>query len=605
MFVGGVSLVVNLLALTAPIYMMQIFDRVLTSRSEDTLTFLFLIGIGAVLALAVLELSRSRILVRVSVWLDDVLSPKALERSIAYQLQGRSYATQSLQDIGVLKNLLGGPTIFSLFDTPWVPIYLLVVFLLHPLLGVVATCGALVLFVFAWLNEWSTSQPLNWANNLATRVHADADMMSRNAGAVDAMGMSEGIIARWMTSRRRMLALQRHASDTSGLFVSMTKFLRLAVQIGLLTIGAALVLQQEITAGAMIGASIIMSRALQPVEQAIGTWKQVVAARAAYDRLKHYFGEASPREESMSLPEPEGHLSVEEVSYIPPGTLKPVLKSVSFEESPGRALAIIGPSASGKSTLARLIVGNWRPNDGTVRLDGADVFAWNRLEFGRHAGYLPQDVELFAGSVSDNIARMKDAAPDEIVEAARRAGAHDMILRLPKGYETEVGDNGLYLSSGQRQRIALARALFGNPKLIVLDEPNSNLDMEGEEALLGAIRTMKAEGATIVLIAHRQSVLADVDDVLLLRAGRVEAVGPKDDILAGVTQPRIAQPQAGKSQAGQPRVEEQEAKTLLEQQESLREAAETFPPEVTPEGSPEEGGKPDLHREPQLGPLSG
>ncbi|SLN68859.1 type I secretion system permease/ATPase [Oceanibacterium hippocampi] len=549
-FVGLFSMAINILMLSVPIYMMQIFDRALTSGSKETLIVLTIMAIAAVLTLALMELVRSKIMVRVSSWLEDVLGPEALERSIGSTLRGRFYRTESLQDIANIRNLLGGAAIFSLFDAPWVPVYLLVIFLLHPWLGVVALGGAVLLFALAIVNEKITNRPLRDASMMALTANRRAEMTTRNAEAVDAMGMAQSLIDRWAIENKAVLSLQREASDRAGIIVSMTKFFRLAIQVGILGLGAYLAMEQVLTPGGMIAASIILGRALQPVEQAIGTWRQVIGARASLRRLKGFFDEGGLRQKSMPLPEPEGYLTVEKVSFVPPGGEKPILRNISFAASPGEALAIVGPSAAGKSTLARLIVGSWQPTSGVVRLDFADIFRWSRENVGRFIGYLPQDVELFGGTVRDNIARMRDVPPEDIVKAAQMAGVHEMILRLPKGYETEIGESGTVLSAGQRQRIALARALLGEPRLVVLDEPNSNLDSEGEQALATAIRSLKNQGANVIIIAHRQSVLTHVDRILVLRNGTVDLIGTKEEVLAQIRQPK----EAPKPEKGDPRM---------------------------------------------------
>jgi PrtD family type I secretion system ABC transporter len=538
-FVGLFSLSINLLLLTVPLYMLQVFDRVLASQSEETLVFLTIIAIGAVLVLGLLELVRSRILVRASRWLEEMLAPAVFERSIAAALYGRPYRTEALRDLGQLRSFLGGSAIFSLFDAPWVPIYLLVIFLLHPVVGFVALAGAVVLFALAVLNELLTRNPLRTANRDATHGMQRAEATMRNAEVIDAMGMMPGVVASWLSRNGRALEQQILASDRAGTVLALSKFLRLAVQIAVLGAGAFLVVRHELTPGAMIACSILTSRALAPVEQAIGTWKQVIGARTAYGRLKAHFAEAKLlRATGMPLPAPSGHLRVEGVTFAYPGTTRTTLKAVSCELLPGEALAIVGPSAAGKSTLARLLIGVWPPNVGAVRLDGADVHAWDRENFGRYVGYLPQDVELFAGTVQENIARLGDARPAAIHQAAQMAGVHEMILRLPRGYDTEIGEGGSILSGGQRQRIALARALLGPPRFLVLDEPNSNLDGSGEEALSNAIAAVKAAGGTVVIIAHRPRMLTHVDKILLLRNGLVEAFGMREEVMKLISRPR-------------------------------------------------------------------
>jgi ATP-binding cassette, subfamily C, type I secretion system permease/ATPase len=534
---GVVSLFVNVLMLTVPLYMLQLFDRVLVSRSEETLLYLTLAAGLALVVMSALDVMRSRILVRVSSWLEQRLGPEALTRAVSGLLLAENYGAQALRDISQVRQFIASPGIFSLFDAPWVPVYLLVIYLLHPTLGAIALAGAVVLFLIAIANEFATRRPLQAANEQWVKAMRKTDAAVRNAEVIEAMGLMPGITRRWFRDSDAALRQQNLASDRAGLLLATSKLLRLALQIAMLGSGAYLVMRYELTPGGMIAGSIILSRALQPVEQAIGTWKSLVSARTAYARLRGFMEQSRVRKTDMQLPEPRGDLSVERVTFTPPGSSRPVLKGVSFSVAAGELLAIVGPSAAGKSTLARLIVGAWRPGSGTVRLDGADVFAWDRVDFGRHLGYLPQDVELFESSIEENIARMTDAESETVVEAAKLAGVHDMILRLPEGYRTQIGPGGTILSGGQRQRIGLARALFGRPCLLVLDEPNASLDSEGEEALMYAMVTAKEAGATVVFIAHRVSLIARADNVLFLKDGLVELFGPKDEVLAKLTRP--------------------------------------------------------------------
>ena len=536
--VGLFSMFINILMLTLPLYMLQIFDRVLTSRSRETLVYLTLIALAAVLVLGLLEVVRSRILVRVSSWVEQHLAPEAFERSVAASLRAKPYRTEALRDVGQLRSFLASPGIFALFDAPWAPIFLFIVFLLHPVVGLIALAGAVLLFLLALLNELVTRTPLRAANQAAIRSMQRAEATVRNAEAIDAMGMMPAVAARWLATNREVLRHQADASDRAGTVVASSKFWRLAVQIAVLGAGAFLVVEHELTAGGMIAGSILTSRALAPVDHSIGTWKQVVAARAAYMRLRSMFQNITPRTKSMPLPPPQGHVTVERLAFAYPGSDASALKGITLEIRPGEVLAVVGPSAAGKSTLARLLVGVWPPASGAVRLDGADVSLWDREDFGRYVGYLPQDVELFAGTVRDNIARMGDMPSDAVVDAARMAGVHDMILRLPNGYDTEIGEGGAVLSGGQRQRIALARALLGPPRLLVLDEPNSNLDTEGEHALFDAIQAVRDDGGTVVIIAHRPSLLDHVDKILVLRNGRMHAFGARTEIMKLITRPR-------------------------------------------------------------------
>ena len=532
-----VSLFVNVLMLTVPLYMLQLFDRVLVSRSDETLLYLTLAAGLALVVMSALDVMRSRILVRVSSWLEQRLGPEALTRAVNGLLLAENYGAQALRDISQVRQFIASPGIFSLFDAPWVPVYLLVIYLLHPTLGAIALAGAVVLFLIAVANEFATRRPLQAANEQWVKAMRKTDAAVRNAEVIEAMGLMPGITRRWFRDSDAALREQNLASDRAGLLLATSKLLRLALQIAMLGSGAYLAMRYELTPGGMIAGSIILSRALQPVEQAIGTWKSLVSARTAYARLRGFMEQSRVRKTDMQLPEPRGDLSVERVTFTPPGSSRPVLKGVSFSVAAGELLAIVGPSAAGKSTLARLIVGAWRPGSGTVRLDGADVFAWDRVDFGRHLGYLPQDVELFESSIEENIARMTDAESETVVEAAKLAGVHDMILRLPDGYRTQIGPGGTILSGGQRQRIGLARALFGRPRLLVLDEPNASLDSEGEEALMQAMVTAKEAGATVVFIAHRVSLIARADKVLFLQDGLVELFGPKDEVLAKLTRP--------------------------------------------------------------------
>jgi PrtD family type I secretion system ABC transporter len=535
--VAVVSLFVNVLMLTVPLYMLQIYSRVLVSRSEETLIYLSIVAVGALLVVAALDFTRSRILVHLSAWLENRLGPEVLPPAISQQLQSQTYGVQALRDVSQVRQFMASPGIFSLFDAPWVPVYLFVIYLLHPLLFTIAVIGALMLFALALANELATRKPLKAANAQNVGALRKTAAAARNAEVIEAMGLMPGITRRWLSDNQSALQQQMLASDRAGLILTASKFSRLVLQVTMLGVGGYLVLRYELTPGGMIAGSIILSRALQPVEQAIGTWKSLLAARSAYSRLDTFMTQMQQRPAEMSLPQPQGHLNVEKVVITPPGGQKPVLKGVSFALAAGESLAIIGPSAAGKSTLARLIVGAWRPNHGAVRLDGADVYSWERVDFGRHVGYLPQDVELVEDTIEDNIARLGEPDPAAVVAAAQQAGVHEMILRLPDGYRTQIGEGGALLSGGQRQRIGLARALYGGPRLIVLDEPNASLDSEGEDDLLRAMALLKSDGATVVLIAHRPSMVSQVDKILFLRDGLVELFGPRDEVLPQLTRP--------------------------------------------------------------------
>jgi PrtD family type I secretion system ABC transporter len=538
------SVAINLLVLASPLYMMQLYDRVLNSRSMDTLLLLTVITLGAMIVMAALELVRGRLMVRVSGWLDARLAGEALIADVVASLnRGSTPSAQGLRDLAGFRAFLTGPGMFPILDAPWVPLFLLVIFMLHPLLGWLAFAGALLLFGLALLNERLSASPLNAAGKAAREVQDVADMNVRNADVIEAMGMMPNLVERWRAANAESFAFQAKASDRAVAITAVLKFVRLALQSLMLGAGAYLVIEREATGGVMIGASIILGRALAPVEQAIGSWRAIVSARQSYRRLRDLLAATPPRGLRTSLPPPKGRLRVENVIFAPPGVREPVIKNVSFELNAGEMLALIGPSASGKTTLARLIVGTWRPQRGQVRLDGASLAAWEPDERGQHIGYLPQDIELFAGTVRDNIARMGEGDDAAVIEAARSAAVHEMILGLLDGYDTEIGSGGMWLSGGQRQRIGLARALYGAPPLIVLDEPNANLDNSAEERLVQTLAELKGQ-ATVVLITHRLNLLNLADKVLLLRDGTVEAFGPRAEVMSKLSRPARPAPRA-------------------------------------------------------------
>jgi len=526
------GLAINLLMLTAPFFMMQVFDRVITSRNTDTLVMLVLVAALALTTMAALESVRSFVLVRLSSWMDKTLGGDSLRLSILTPLKtGENPSIQGLRDLSHFRSFLTGPSVFPLLDAPFAPVFLVIMFLLHPLLGAISLIGALLLFALALMNEMTTRRLLSQANYNSMLAMNHAEAAARNADAVEAMGMMPNLIAKWGSSNDKALELQAKASDRGGLISALSKFSRMALQIGISSAGAWLVIEGDMTPGTMIASSIIMGRALAPVEQAIGSWRGFLNARGAYSRLKERLADVKEVENGMPLPRPEGAIDVEAVSYVHPGGSDPVLRNVSFRVEPGEAVGLIGPTAAGKSTLARILVGNISPVSGHARLDNMDVAEWPADDRGQYIGYLPQDIELFSGTIRENIARMGDGNPDEVVSAAEKAGVHEMILRLEKGYETEIGEGGAALSGGQRQRIALARALYGNPSILVLDEPNASLDNVGESALMEAIQTLRDQGMTIVVIAHRPNILKHVDKIVVLRNGMVDDFGTRDEIL--------------------------------------------------------------------------
>jgi PrtD family type I secretion system ABC transporter len=537
------SLAVNLLQLAAPLYMLQVFDRVLASRSEETLLLLTLAAVAALALMAALDVVRSWLLQAGGVIAERTLGPRVLDEAIRRAAAPRSLqrrggpGTASSRDVGVLRAFLGGPAMIALFDAPWLPLYLLVIFLFHPLLGLVATAGAVIMVLLAWANERSTRGALERAQSQARRAGRFADASLRNAEVVGALGMHGALERRWTEMNDAALAEQLSAGRAGGAFSGLTKFTRQLLQIAMLAVGGWLVIDHSATAGIMMAGTIILGRALAPVESLVAGWRSLVEARSAWQRIEALLGDGASRPQATELPAPQGRLDVERVSFAPLGAERPILRGVAFGIAAGESLGIIGPSAAGKSSLARLLAGIWKPNSGAVRLDGADLAAIPREHIAPYVGYLPQDVELFAGTVAQNIARLEEPDAARVVAAAQRAFVHEMILRLPKGYDTEIGEGGQALSPGQRQRIALARALYGEPRLVVLDEPNANLDREGEDALLKAIARLKEDGATVVLIAHRPALFARVDKLLVLVDGAVELFGPRAEVMARVMRP--------------------------------------------------------------------
>jgi ATP-binding cassette subfamily C exporter for protease/lipase len=531
MTVGVFSGFINVLMLSPAIYMLQVYDRVLGSRNQTTLVVLSVIVVGAFLFMAALEAVRGWVLVRVGARLDAQLNSRVFTAAFERNLRRPgSNTAQPIHDLNTVRQTLTGSALLAAFDAPWLPVYLLVIFLMSPALGWFALGGALVLLVLAVVNERVSKPKLDEAQKFSLQSHQALTNNLRNAEVIEAMGMLPQIRRRWYDLHRQQLQTQAKASDLAAVLSGATKFVRIALQSLVLGFGALLVLEGTMTAGMMIAASILAGRALAPVELLVGNWKQIIAGRQAYARLRELLGIHPPRREGMSLPKPRGHVSVEMASTAAPGTQRLILKNLSFSIAPGDVVAVVGPSASGKSTLARLLVGIWPAVAGSVRLDGASVFDWNKDELGPHIGYLPQDIELFDGTVAENIARFGEVDPEKVVEAARRVDMHEQILRLPMGYDTPLGTDGSNLSGGQRQRIGLARALYGDPTFIVLDEPNSNLDESGEKALVDTIRGLKTQGKTVVLITHRMSTLAAVDKILVLADGALAAYGPRDEV---------------------------------------------------------------------------
>ncbi|PZP82263.1 MAG: type I secretion system permease/ATPase [Ectopseudomonas oleovorans] len=532
--------VINLLMLTPAVYMLQVYDRALVSSNVTTLLMLTVLVIGLYVLMALLEVVRSSVLIRVGNRLDMMLNKRifgaAFERNLR---RAGGNPAQALQDLSQVRQFLTGNGLFAFFDAPWTPIFLLVIYLVHPLLGLITLIGSLLLVGLAWLTEVSTRKPLAEANQASLVSGSFANNNLRNAEVIEAMGMLPAIRQRWFGNHLKILELQTLASDRAAYIAGGSRFVRVTLQSLILGAGAWLAIQGTITPGMMIACSILSGRAMAPVEQVISAWKQLLSSRAAWARLSGLLADFPAHKPSMPLPKPLGMLHVENAFASAPGSPTPILRGVSFNLAPGKALGIIGPSASGKSTLARLLVGVWPAQGGKVRLDGADIYQWNKAELGPWLGYLPQDVELFEGSVAENIARFGAINGEAVILAARQAGVHEMILHLPQGYDTHLSADGGSLSGGQKQRIGLARALYGEPSLIVLDEPNASLDDVGEAALLQALLDLKQRGKTLVLISHRPTVLNMVDKVLVLREGAVQMFGSRDEVFAALRQANV------------------------------------------------------------------
>jgi ATP-binding cassette subfamily C exporter for protease/lipase len=550
--VGFFSAVINVLLLVPTIYMLQVYDRVLASRNEITLLMLTVLMLGAYLLMSVLELIRSFVLVRVGARFDMQLNKRVYTAAFEQNLKkAGGNAGQSLQDLTNIRQFLTGNALFAFFDVPWFPIYLAVIFSFSVDLGVFALCGTTILVVLAYVNEIVSRKPLADASTMAVAAGALATNNLRNAEVIESMGMLANLQGRWFKMHGKFLNLQAEASEKAGIVGAVTKFVQISLQSLVLGYGALLAIEGKITPGMMIGASVLVGRAMSPVQQVIGIWKSWSSTRSAYERLTTLLGDNPPRQAGMALPKPLGSITVENVTAAPPGSPVPVLKGVSFGIVPGDVLGVIGPSGSGKSTLARLLVGVWPAAVGKVRLDGADIYHWNKDELGPHIGYLPQDIELFGGTVSENIARFGEIDAEQVVLAAKRAGVHDLILHFPLGYDTRLGDGGAGLSGGQKQRIGLARAMYGDPSLVVLDEPNSNLDDVGEQALVVTIAELQKRGKTIVLITHRTSVLNVTNKLLLLRDGVVQLFGPRDQVITALNQSNQQAAQAAAQAAPQ------------------------------------------------------
>ncbi len=542
------SACVNLLMLTVPMYMMQVYDRVLTTSNIDTLLALSAMVVVGLGTFGLLDAVRNRILARVAAWFERELGSPILGGAIAEaRRSGGGVSAQGLRDLATVRGYFAGQGIMPLFDAPWAPVFLAIVFVIHPVLGWIALGGAVALLGCAALNDLATRKRLTEANSASVRALNDADAAIRNADAITAMGMLPDLARRWQDTTTSSLDQQTSATDASGGISAAAKAFRFGLQAAMLGVGGYLVIGNQMSAGSIVASAIIAARGLAPMEQLIGSWRNFVGARAAYQRLAELLERAPADEGGTVLPRPAGNVTFDKVNYVPPGVRLPIIRQISLRIAAGEVLGIVGPSGAGKTTLVRLLVGSLEPSTGHVRLDGADVTAWPDADRGRHVGYLPQSVELFRGTVRDNIARLGEAADEDIVAAAQLAGAHDIILGLPRGYDTPIGVGGVPISGGQRQRVALARAVFGNPALLVLDEPNAHLDGDGELALANTVQRLRERGCTVVLIAQRAGIMALADKVLVLKAGGVEAFGPRDEVLRTLRRANLAPVQPGKA----------------------------------------------------------
>lgn len=544
--IGILSLVVNLLLLAPSFYMLQTYDRVLTSRNEGTLVMLTLILAGLLALEAALEYLRSLVMSRASAALDTEMGPRLFDAAFAQRLGGQGSVSQALGDLGQLRSFITGKGLMALFDAPWLPIYLMVTFLLHPVVGWFGFFAAIALLALAWYNEFATGSLQAEAGRVGSVAAYMADASARNAEVVHALGMLGALRNRWLVQQYDYLATLGDVTERAARIGAVVKYARTFLQSAILGLGAYLVLQDQMSPGSMIAASILLGRALAPVDLVIAHWRQLIAAREALKRLNDLLKYPVAHPPDVKLPPPTGLVQVENLVVTAPSGApgaaaiaqaakrEPILKGLGFEVPPGQIVAIVGPSGSGKSTLARALVGVWKPLAGSVRLDGADLGNAFSDDIGPYLGYLPQDIELFAGTIAENIARFGTIDSEAVVQAARRAGVHELILRMPKGYETRIQDGtgaSITLSGGQRQRIALARALYGDPVLVVLDEPNANLDETGDHALTSALNDLKTRGRTVFVITHRMNLLAQVDTIMVLNDGRIQVMGPSIDIL--------------------------------------------------------------------------
>ncbi len=527
------SMFVNLLMLTGPFFMLQVYDRVLSSRSIPTLVALGILVVVLYAFMAILDVLRSRIVARAGVRLDDTLAPRVVDAMMIHSANKTpNVGSLPARDLDTIRQFVSGPGLIALFDTPWVPVYLLVIFLFHPVLGFLSLAGAVILFILMIANERLTREPMAQLSAQANVSHATTEELYQNAELIRALGMSETMRNRWMGEHDKTLVDGLTVSDRNGAITGLTKAVRLVLQSSILGVGAYLVIQQQIQPGVMIAASIIFARAVAPVEQTIAHWRNVLGARKSWERLQSLMINTPFPGEPLQLPDPKGHISADGIALVVKGRDAPLLQGIQFELKPGEALGVLGPTGAGKSTLAKVLIGAILPQKGRVQIDGAALDQWDRDRLGQHVGYLTQDSELFSGTVAENISRFDENADSRnIIEAAKLSELHNYILDLPNGYDTPLGRNGIPVSGGQRQRIGLARAVYGKPSIVILDEPNANLDATGEAAVITCIKRLKEQGAAVIVIAHRPSAIQAVDKILYLRDGKQVAFGPRDEVL--------------------------------------------------------------------------
>lgn len=533
--IGAFTAIINILMLVPAIYMLQVYDRVLASNNQWTLLMLTLLVLGLFALMGALEWVRSLMVIRIGEQFDESLNERVYDACYQHQLNGHgSAASQSLTDLLQVRQFMTGSALFAFFDAPWFPIYLLVIFLFHPWLGVLALTGALVLVALAYINEQWSKHSLKASSQIGGKAQQIATSQLQRSEAIEAMGMQTQLKQKWKQQHTLALGYQSIASERNAVINALTKTIRTALQSLMLGLGAYLAIKGDISAGMMIAGSILIGRMLSPVEQLIAAWKQWAQTRLAKERLDMLLNTYPAKPEGSTMLTPQGQVTVETMSLIAPGGKTPCLMNISFAINPGETIAMIGPSGSGKSSLAKALVGIWQPKLGKIRLDGAELNQWNKNQLGRHIGYLPQEVSLFEGTIVENIARFETLDHERVIEAAKAANVHDMILSLPQGYDTRLSETSAGLSGGQKQRIALARALYNQPALVVLDEPNSNLDERGEKALAQSIQKMKQAGQTVVLISHRMGILPLSDKVLVLKEGAVQAFGETKTVLSAL-----------------------------------------------------------------------